>query len=163
MAKRVMICDELGNVIRTISARHNDAAEEREHAHAFAHDNIALLQAEFPGKAFHAFEVTTRRGEDEATLHGQLHRLRAELKPDGAGGIECLDVAFAVDDPLERDGRLVFPTGYGYTICTSKPERVDPDIARAASARRKARAVAAGMHADFTHADLLQQLRGPKR
>lgn len=163
MAKRILICDDLGNVVRTMSARHNDAREEAEHALAFAHDNIELLERDYPGITFHAFAVCTRRSEDEATLHGDLHRLRAELKPAADGGVECLDVALAASDPVvtgEGEAARRRFVGHNYSICTARPARVDRAAAADASARRKGRAVAAGSHADFGVDDLLRQLRG---
>ena len=108
MAKRILIVDAAGNALLSLSARHNDALEERRHADAFARDNIAMLERQHPGAKFMALEVSTRHGEDEAVLHHALQRLHAEIKPAADGTLEVLDISRAVGDATLVGGKLVY-------------------------------------------------------
>ncbi len=136
MAKRIAIVNQEGRVVMTCSSRHTRASEEVEHCLAFAHNNMALLRDRFPDDQFSAWFVETRSGEDEAVLHSDLHRLRADVRFTPDGTFEMLGIAVSAAPQVRDRTDAVRFVGHHYPALVSKPRKACPVQAATAAMER---------------------------
>lgn len=127
MAKRILIIDETGRCVASLSARHGSTpgagAAERAHVERFIGDALALAKQRDPSLRYLALEVQTRRGEDEAILHRDLEARRATVhwRPDGTP--EVTDLAATGTEPWRpANHTAVAPVALPYPALAAPPK-----------------------------------------